>query len=291
LSVDYAPDRHWYAYASIARGVRSGGVNTVAALDAGEQGFGPEYNWTTEVALRHAGDGLLQQAQVTLYSSDWRDAQILGLATTPGVNALITTNTAGIVSRGAEFQLRARAGRLLAGSLAWSLVDARYRSGSDDPGSRAFCGLTAQPPGSDFCAYGTPRTGASTVALVPYLDGNQTARAPRTSWNLGVQLQPQPLAGGWQISAETTLAYQGNVFDRPINGAQFGTRTLLGARVMLHKSPWQVWLWGSNLAGERYVRTAANRGAMFYPSLPRPLDLLHGEGRRVGVALTFDLLP
>lgn len=289
LSIDYSPSGHWYGYASLARGTRSGGVNTVPGLDRGEQGFDPEYNWTTELGLRHAGPGFVQLAQVTAYKIQWRDAQIVGLATTPGINALITTNTAGIRSRGIELQLRLRASPVLSGRFAWSLVDARFRAGSDDPGSRAFCGLTAQPPASDFCAFGPPRSGNGSIALVVYLDGNRTARAPRHSWNASLVAGPVQMGSGWSAGGQVTLAHQGNVFDRPINGPYFGERSLLGARLWVHKGAWEIALWGSNLTGEHYVGTSANRGVLYYPSLPRPLDLLHGEGRRWGLSIGWNL--
>jgi outer membrane receptor protein involved in Fe transport len=266
-------------------------VNTVANLDADERTFDPEYNWTTELALRFASDGPVQEAQATVYRVDWRNAQIMGLPTTPGVNSLIITNTAGITSRGMEAKLRLRAGRLLTGTLAWSLVDARFTRGSDDPGSRVFCGLAAQPPTSDFCDHGPPRsTTGGNIALVPYLDGNHAARAPRVSWHVGLQLQPVAVASGWSAAAETALSGQGDVFERPINGARYGARRLLGGRITLFKGDMAFALWGSNLTDERYVRTAASRGGNFYPSMPRPTDLLYGERRRVGLSVRLDVL-
>ena len=45
-------------------------------------------------------------------------------------------------------------------------------------------------------------------------------------------------------------------------------------------------LWGSNLAGASYISAASSRGNVFYPATPRPLDLLYGEGRRIGLVVT-----
>jgi iron complex outermembrane receptor protein len=290
ISVDLSPHEHWYGYVSLARGARSGGINTGAQLDADERRFDPEYNLTTEMSVRYSGRSWIQQAQVTAYHVDWRNAQIVGLATTPGVNYLITKNTAGIISRGFEAQLRMRAGSWLAASLAWSHSDARFMAGSDDPGSRVQCGLTALQPSSDLCAYGPPRTpNGSNIALVAYLDGNRTARNPLNSWNLSLELRPRQFAGNWIVSAQASLAMQGDVFEQPINGARFGARELLSARALLRNGAWQLGIWGSNLTDERYIRTDASRGGNFYPTFPRPLDLLYGERRRLGVSVSLDV--
>lgn len=289
FSLDMAKGAHWYGYVSLARGARSGGINNTPGLDAAERRFEPEYNWTTEIAAHYSSVSLLRQARLTLYRTDWRNAQITGLATTPGVGTLITTNTAGILSRGVEASARLQRGPV-ALETAFSIADTSFRDGSDDAGSRAFCGLTSPNLSSDFCAYGPPRTGAAgTLPLVPYLDGNQTARAPRTSWNATLLMEPMRLAGNWQLSAQTSVAFQDDVFERPINGLRYGERTLLSARATLSHERWRIQVWGDNLTDARYVRAASSRGGAYYPSVPRPSDLLYAEGRRYGITLGLDL--
>jgi iron complex outermembrane receptor protein len=288
VSIDLSPGEHWYGYVSLARGARAGGINTAPGLDASEIRFEPEYNLTTELGVRYTGRSMIQGAELTVYHVDWRNAQIMGLSTTPGVNFLITTNTAGIISRGFEASIRLRLGSMLSGSLAWSRADARFRQGSDDAGARVECGLLSQPAESDFCNYGPPRlpTG-SNITLVPYLDGNRTARTPRNSWNFALQLRPLPLGNDWQLGAEASLAGQDDRFERPVNGARFGARQLLGSRVSLFKGAWSLTLWGRNLTDERYISTAASRGSNYYPTMPRPLDLMYGERRRVGLSVSL----
>jgi outer membrane receptor protein involved in Fe transport len=147
-------------------------------------------------------------------------------------------------------------------------------------------------PTSDFCAFGPPRSGnAGTVALVPYLDGNRLGRAPRASWNVAIDLQPLHLSPNWKISGRAALAWQDDVYERPINGLRYGERKLLSARATLTGDRWHIQLWGDNLTNTRYVATAASRGGAFFPSLPRPTDLLYGERRRYGLTLGMDLSP
>src|SRR5690606_33257961 len=111
------------------------------------------------------------------------------------------------------------------------------------------------------------------LSLVPYLDGNRTARAPRNSWNASLALLPLTVAGGWKLSASASLNYQDNMAERPINGLRYGARGLLGAQLSLERGPWQVAFWGTNLTNKRFIRVAGSRGGVFYPQMPRPIDL------------------
>lgn len=289
LAFALTPTANLFAWGSIARGARAGGINTTPGLTEDERQYDPEYNWTTELGLRHRSGSFIEAWEATVYRIDWDGTQILGVATSPGVNNLIIRNTAGLKTHGVEAQLQVRIGDLMRARVAFSHADPRFNEGSDDAGSRPFCGLTKQPPSSDFCAYGPPRTDSNgSVALVPYLDDNVAARTPRTSWALSLQSLPRTIAGEWQFRAEATFTYQDNVFERPINGVSYGARELLGARLILQRRDWQVELWGNNLTGDDYLRAAASRGGAFYPSLPRPLDFLYGEGRRLGITVSLD---
>jgi outer membrane receptor protein involved in Fe transport len=289
LSLDRRWDSNWYSYISVARGSRSGGVNPVPGLDASERGYGPEYNWTTEIATRYHNDGMLQDAEVTAYNIDWRDTQILGLATTPGVDSLLTHNTAGVRTLGTEAKLQWQIGPLLAGQASFSWTLPTFRAGSDDPGSRTFCGLTVPPFVSSFCNYGPPRQApASSVAQVVYLDGNILGRTVRISSSLGLIGRAPNDLGGWTATGSAQLSHQGYGFERGIDGAYYGARTLLGAQVQLRRAGWLIALWGTNLTDASYIRAAASRANVLYPTLPRPLDLIYGDARRFGVTVTVE---
>jgi outer membrane receptor protein involved in Fe transport len=289
IAVDIRPDANWYAYGSIARGARAGGVNVIPLLIEEERQYDPEFNWTTELGIRHQSSSFVEAWQATVYNINWLDTQILGVATSPGVNSLIVSNTAGINTHGLEAQLHLRFGDRMRGSIAYSHTDPRFDAGSDDAGSRTFCGLTAKPPGSNFCQYGPPRTPSNgIVTSVPYLDDNLNARTPPNSWSTTLQALPISILRGWQLSAEATFSYQDNVYARAINGASYGARELLSARIVMQGDRWRAELWGRNLSNDSYIRAVSSRGQVFYPSLPRPLDFLYGEGRRIGLTATMD---
>ena len=284
LSLEYWPGGATNWYASAARGSRSGGINPIPGLLPEEQGYEPETNWTYEVSGRHtSAEGRLQLIATAFYI-DWDNVQISGFSNTPGIGNLITSNTGGVTTRGVELSVSAELLQGLQASLDYSYADPRFRAGSDDPGSSRFCGLSGSNTTSTFCTLGPPRhPGTGSVALVPYVDDNRLQRAPTGSWHLALAYLRPVGDDGMQLTARIDAAGQDDVFDRAIGGARYGARTLVDARLGLARGRWSIEMWGLNLSDERYISAAASRGAVFFPTTPRPLDLLVGPGRRFGV--------
>ena len=283
FSIDWRPARDWLAFASYARGSRSGGINAFPNLLLEEQTFAPETNWTTELGIKFSGAELLRAAQVTVYDIDWRDTQIQGNAITPGFTALIIRNTRGIHTQGVEAAATLVPAAWLSFDLAWSYADPRFKRGSEGPGDNGVCGLSATNTISSFCTIVT-----STIdpgQLVPNISGNRVYRAPTTTWRAAVTLAPRlAVLPGWRVHADVT--HQGNVFDRQVNGLFYGARTLLGARLTMPFGRAALDLWGTNLTGQRYIRVAASRQPAFYLGQPRPTDMMLGDGRRFGLTLS-----
>ena len=288
VSLMYRDPGNWSSHVSLARGARSGGINAVPNLAADEQAFAPETNWTLEWNARYAGSSVVRRLEGTLFYVDWRDTQTLGYAATPGVTNLITSNLAGIIARGLELQVTLQPVPIVSIDAAYSFVDSQYRSGTDDPGSIAFCGLSTSSTNSTFCTVGAPRN--STVnarRLVPWIDGNQASRTPRHSAFVAANLtMPLSVAGG-----STTLglqaSHQGNMYERGIEGLRFGKRTLLNVRLAWQRRAWTLAFWGTNLFDRTYIRSSFSRQPQFFPTQPRPLDMIYGEGRRLGLSLEW----
>jgi iron complex outermembrane recepter protein len=285
FSLDWRPTDGWLVYASYARGSRSGGINATPGLVSEEQTFAPETNWTSEIGARYSSSGLVRSAQVTAYDIDWRNTQILGLSITPGVTALVTRNTAGIRTRGIEASARLMPARWLELDLVGSYTNPRFKPGSEDPGSGAFCGLSSASLTSSFCAIRL-----STISpgqLVPDISGKLVLRAAKVSWASGITLAPQNGALNG-IRLRLGVNYLDDVYERAVNGLYYGRRTLADARLTLPLGRFSLDVWGTNLADTRYVRAAAGRQPQFYTGVPRPTDLILGEGRRVGLTLRFE---
>lgn len=284
FSAEYRPSPQWLFYASHAKGSRSGGINATPGLLPEEQTFEPETNWTTELGVKFEGRGLLRRLQLTGFHIDWRNTQILGLSISPGVNALVTRNTQGVETWGFEAATSLQPRPWLGLDFALGYANPRYRPGSEDPSSTAFCGIAPGIPASSFCAI-RPST-INPGQLVPDISGNLLLRASKLTWSGALTLSPQGKAfhgAALRIGAN----YQDNVFDRSVNGASYGRRTLLDARLTLPLGAFALDVWGTNLTGMAYFRSAAGRQPQFYSGQPRPLDLILGEQRRVGVTLRY----
>ncbi|MEO6718528.1 MAG: TonB-dependent receptor [Novosphingobium sp.] len=285
FSIDYRPSRNWLVYASYARGSRSGGINAIPGLPPQEQTFEPETNWTAEAGLKYAGSGLIRSLHAAVYDIDWRNTQILGFATTGAVGALITRNTRGIHTQGIEIGTLIAPARWLSFDLAYSYTHPRFKPGSEDPGSDAFCGLALGVTTSSFCTIRPSLINPG--QLVADISGNIPARAVATSWSAGATVTPPlTMLGGLVLRAD--ISHRGNEFDRQIDGLTFGARTLLNARLTLPLGRWSAELWGTNLTDARYIRFAVGRQPAFYVGQPRPTDLILGDGRRIGVTLRYN---
>ena len=288
VSVDYAWIPSLRTYLSAAKGSRSGGVNPLPGLAPEEQAYAPEYNWTYELGLRQAGQGLLRELRVTAYYIDWQDTQIRGFSTTPGIPNLITLNTAGVTTKGIEASLIVVPTEWARAEFYYSLVDPEFRHGSDDPSAGDICGLSAGNSTSTFCTVGPPRTPSpNSPGLVPWLDGGMPAGVPRTSWHGALILTPRSIPGALQITFRADLSHQDGMYDRGVNGFTYGARSLLDARLRGTRGRWSVDLWVRNLTDDHYIRSVASRQAQFFPTSPRPLDFLYGDGRRVGITLGY----
>jgi iron complex outermembrane receptor protein len=277
-----------FGYVSAARGSRPGGINPGPGLPAGEQTYEPESNWTYELGARHERDGWLAAIAGTVYYVDWSDTQINGLPSRPGSSSIIVVNTAGIETWGVALSATLRPSEWYRLELAYNYARPRFTDGSDDPGSSTFCGLSPLNDRSTLCRLGPPRhPNPNSPALVPWLDGNAPGRAPATTWHAALIARSPDEILGMRPWARVDANYQSSVYERQIDGAQFGQRALLDARLGLSRERWSVELWGTNLTDSNYVRASFSRLPAFYPTQPRPLDLIFADGRRYGLTIRW----
>lgn len=155
-------------YASVAKGAKSGGFNTMANLFDTERSFGPETNWTYEVGAKTAWfDGLLT-ANAALFWIDWRDQQVVAASAAGRSNNFYTNNAARSRSRGLELELAATPAAGLDLSLAYTLVDAEFRD-YQDPDYRD---IPAFGPTGDISGNALPRQSRHQVAATAQYDGD-----------------------------------------------------------------------------------------------------------------------
>jgi len=287
FSLSFAPADNQLLWISAARGERSGGSNADATLIPQEQYYRPQSNWTYEIGFRGRlfDDRLALDA--ALFHIDWHDAQVLGPSNAPGDHRFILQNLHGVRTRGVEGALAWELSPRWRASGSYAYVNARFTDGSEDVAGIGFCGITPANPASTFCTIGPARNGAWSGLIVPYIDGNEVQRAPRQQWSAALEFDSGLLGNGMRWYARTQAEYQADVYVLPIEGARNGRRTLLGARVGAGFRGWSLELWGRNLTDAKYVRAVIGRGPVFYPTSPRPFELITGDRRTVGLALRY----
>ena len=192
FSAEFRPSANWLIYVSHARGSRSGGINATPNLIAQEQTFEPETNWTSELGVKFHQRGLVRSLQLTGFHVDWRDTQILGLSTSPGVKALVTRNTQGVENWGLELAATLQPRPWLAMDFALGYANPRFKQGSEDPGSTVLCGVAPGNPTSTFCTIRPSLINPG--QLVPDISGNLLLRAAKLTWSGSMTIAPQAKA-------------------------------------------------------------------------------------------------
>ena len=169
----------------------------------------------------------------------------------------------------------------------WGADDERG-AGSDEPGALAFCGLSATVRTSTFCVLGPPRSAASgNQGTVPWIDDNFVGRVPPLTLHAAMVLSALPAPARGVARLRVDVDYQGDKFERGIEGLQFGRRLLVDARWSWERAAWSVELWGRNLGDARYIATMAGLQPQFSPTQPRPMHMMLADGRRIGFTLRY----
>ncbi|WP_317930427.1 TonB-dependent receptor [Halioxenophilus sp. WMMB6] len=276
-TVDYAVNADTMAYASVARGVKSGGFNTRATL-ASEQVYDPETNWTYELGVKGSlGDKLTYDA--AFYYTDWTDMQGSRAQTGATVGtALILGNLDGAEVMGFEVSGLYRLTDEVKVNFGFAYSDAEYKSGTKSAVvERALCQsdafLPADAPACDFVNYD--------------VGGNQVARAPKIQANVGIAYDTE-LAAGFGLFARADYSYQDKMYTDETNSAYIQARPLLDASIGLSKEGWKLRLWGKNILDEEYVSFAFTTFAPLGQGSGVTYSPLLGDRRTVGATLSYE---
>ena len=129
VAVRLQPER--MVYVAAGRGFKAGGFN--AASPAGRDAYGEEHTWNLEGGVKTAWAGGRVTANVALFRIAWEDLQLN--VPDPAVPAqFYIANVGGAVSKGVEFEVRARVQPGLDVFSAVGYTDARFKDGSISSG-------------------------------------------------------------------------------------------------------------------------------------------------------------
>ena len=274
-SIDYRLSDDNLLYASVARGFKSGGINTPDGLVIEDRFFGSETNWTYEIGLKNTlldGAAILNLAAFYI---DWGNLQIQRQPTVPApFVSLITDNIGSASSKGIELDgvWEFAEGFTVNAGLAY--IDATF-----DEGTISERLLTS---------------GASAFGAIPICDdivcnangdvgGNDVPRTSDIQWNIGVSGEV-PLSDSVDVFGRADIAGQSDQFVSEINAASIEARTLVNTTLGVRGDNWSASVWAKNLFDKEYVSNAFFIAQSFQLNYVPTL----GSRRRVGLTLSFD---
>lgn len=293
ITLDYRPADDILFYASAAKGVRSGGFNTVNPVSAtgilaSEVSYEEETNWTYEFGIKSRLFDRALLFNASVFHVDWSNAQVSAFTNNPtAVNpARIVQNTGALSVNGVEAQLEWTIADMfrLGGSVTYS--DPKFDAGAYDGSTLAQCRIGGNVP-TATAAPGCPPiipvvAGNGTTQYVVSLEGNRPARSVKISWN-AFAAADVPVNDSWNLSARVDVNHSGPAFANLINTAYFGERTLTNARIAFESERYSVALWATNLFNESYVANSINQPRAGLPFSYSLNEIYLGEERRIGL--------
>jgi iron complex outermembrane receptor protein len=221
INLAYHHDNGWMAFASAAKGYRSGGYNRNTGTTGGYE-FEEETSWTYEAGFKTAfGDRWLFDA--TYFVTSWDDRQLeVPDPFLPG--RFYLDNVGEAESRGFELELRGLISEGIAGFAGFGLADAQ------------------------FTQYIDPFSGQD-------VDDNQLPNSPENTWNLGVDVN-RAVSGDWIFTARAEVVGVGEIYFDNLNTQSESGYELVNLRAGFEYRSVRVELWGRNITDETYVPLA-----------------------------------
>jgi iron complex outermembrane receptor protein len=223
FAVDYKWTPYLMTYASVARGYKSGGFNTVSTF-AGEP-FDPEYTWNYELGIKSSWLDNRLFVNLAGFYIDWTDQQV-EQALYP---EFVIKNAAESTSKGFEIEVIARPATGLEFIGGFGYTDAEFDDFTDDVLD--------------------PMTGAK-IGEVRY-DGKHVPNVPKYTYNLAAQYR---FANGFFSRVE--LLGVGDFYYDSANTEKEGAYQIVNARLGYETEYFDVSLWAKNVFDEEYVTRA-----------------------------------
>ena len=257
FTLEYQYSDDVLTYASIAKGVKPGGVSTIASPNPATARFAPEELWNYEAGIKSTlADGRLT-LNAAAFFMDYEGKQTVSLE--PSVTAatgfdLVVGNAGAAEVKG--FEVEAALGitqeLLIRGGYTW--LDSEYTDFVRLTNSALSIGLvhdcTLQQTDAGFYLCSVDQSGA------------EMERVPRHNFNLSASYT-RAVGNGMNFQLDLLMQYQSergiaagrrNVFDSWIN---------VDARIGLQADRWSLFAYVDNVTGDDTVRTAQSSGDFF----------------------------
>jgi iron complex outermembrane receptor protein len=251
FTVDYKLTSENLVYATVAKGLKTGGFNGAQdrISDEGQRLFDPETNWTYEIGTKNTFfDGRLQ-ANLSAYYIDWKNMQLNEAVRNPVPNvpltvpAVILGNVGGAKTWGVELEGLFQATDNLSFNYGLSWNNPKYKDGVR---LLEFVQQNATPTATfPFCA-------PNVCSVTGDVSGNTLPRTPKWKGVLGAQWQGEITDTlGYYLRGDVT--YQSKAFLEGMNVGWVPSRTLVNASIGVTGEGWDIQLWARNLFDKKYA--------------------------------------
>ena len=236
LTYEYAWNDDTLLYASVARGVKTGGTNGAAFADTPYADYLEESNWTYEAGIKTSildGRGVFN---AVVYSVDWTDLQIPAPPDLQIGTAIV--NAAGATSSGIEIDTTINVTENLAirGAVTW--LNPEFDDGTVDAAISPLCGERAVIP--------------PTVACSTEVGGQQLPRTSDFQYYLGGTYTWPNLISGFDAYVRLDTSHQAGKYSLSLNQQDQGDINLTNLRIGLESERYEIALWAENLFDEEY---------------------------------------
>ncbi|MCV6615181.1 MAG: TonB-dependent receptor [Cellvibrionaceae bacterium] len=237
-------------YASLAKGIKSGGFQGVpGTLASAQQVIGPESAWETQLGFKTLWRDKLR-LNISAFVTDYSDLQVSQFRTIDSFGVFETSNAASAKLSGLELEFVYSPLAQLSLSGSYAYLNARYKRFDASNGQN--------------------------------YKGNRLRQAPQHSFNLALDYQQRLQQG--QLQWHLGLQYQGESYREPDNSITIHPSfTLLDGKLSYQadNAQWQLSLWGKNLADRAYISHLYVIGGNDYA--------LFGTPRTWGLSLHYKL--
>jgi len=237
LTYEYAWNDDTLLYASVARGVKSGGTNGAAFADTPYADYLEESNWTYEVGIKTSildGRGVFN---ATAYTVDWTDLQIPAPPDLAIGTAIV--NAAAATSSGIEIDttINLTDNLTVRGAVTW--LNPEFDDGTVDAAIAPLCGerAVAIPP---------------SVACSIEVGGQQLPRTSDFQFYLGGTYTIPNLIGDFDGYVRVDTSHQAGKYSLSLNQQDQGDINLTNLRIGLESERYEIALWAENLFDEDY---------------------------------------
>lgn len=234
---------HWrdarMLYASLGKGVKTGGFNTYHPDEnPGQAIYEAEENWALELGSKNTLLDGRWQLNLAAFYIDWSNQQ--GTESARSSNAFasdVIGNIGDVKVTGVEFETT------FYFNPAW-FVDAGFTYNNPEFTSGAYSPAVNDTNSAFGCDDVTcPADGDVT--------GNILQRASKRQASLGLNYRAE--WAGWSLNARVDGNYRSKMYATPLNLAHNGSRVVSNASFSVSSEHWQFSLWGKNILDKKYV--------------------------------------